>query len=179
MLARIIGVGNTLFGDDGVGFYFANALRECSKSNVPIINVETLDYSSLELIEGLDLVVFIDAGNPGKLSEPKLFLLEKDELTEIIGTSTIDIVDPHDLSPIQLTYIGYSIGSFNGKTFFLVIPSFRIDIGFGLSKSTAEKALGAVTLLESLARSFGLSLIVDKECFSRRIREKIIYDSSP
>lgn len=179
MSSKIIGVGNTLFGDDGVGFYYAYALRECSESSVPIVSVETLDYSSLELIEGASNVVFIDAGNPGRLSEPKLFLLEKEELEGIIGNSGVSAVDPHDLSPLQLVYIGYSLGSFGGKAFFLVIPSFRIEIGFGLSRETAEKALGSLVLLENLVRGLGETLTVDKECFSRKIGEKVVYDSSP
>lgn len=178
-MIKVIGVGNTLFGDDGIGFYLASALRECSRTSAQIEAMETLDYTSVSLLEKTDVAIFIDGSPPGALAEPRLLLLEKDSLREALAGGSPEAVDPHDLSPAQLAYVGYTIGVFSGRAFLLIVPTKRIDLGFGIAEETAEKSKQALDILEKLLKSLGAYFEADRECFFGSLRSKIVsYDSS-
>jgi hydrogenase maturation protease len=84
----ILGVGNPILSDDGVGIHVA---RELKKRSMPGVDVEELAASGLELLDvvrGYDKVVIIDAiqttrGKPGELH----ILEEKDFEKSIHGSS--------------------------------------------------------------------------------------------
>jgi len=84
----VLGVGNPILSDDGVGIHVA---RELKKKEIPGVDVEELAASGLELLDivrGYDEVVIIDAiqtkgGNPGQLH----VLEEKDFEKAIHGSS--------------------------------------------------------------------------------------------
>ena len=84
----VLGVGNPILSDDGVGIHVA---RELKKRSMPGVDVEELAASGLELLDvvrGYDKVVIIDAiqttkGKPGELH----ILEEKDFEKSIHGSS--------------------------------------------------------------------------------------------
>jgi hydrogenase maturation protease len=84
----ILGVGNPILSDDGVGIH---VVRELKKRKMPGVDVEELAASGLELLDvvrGYDKVVIIDAiqtteGTPGEL----YILEEKDFEKSIHGSS--------------------------------------------------------------------------------------------
>ncbi len=84
----VLGVGNPILSDDGVGIHVA---RELKKSEIRGVDVEELAASGLELLDvvrGYDKVVIIDAiqttnGKPGELH----VLEEKDFEKSIHGSS--------------------------------------------------------------------------------------------
>jgi hydrogenase maturation protease len=84
----VLGVGNPILSDDGVGIHVA---RELKKRKLPGVDVEELAASGLELLDvvrGYDKVVIIDAiqttkGKPGELH----ILEEKDFEKSIHGSS--------------------------------------------------------------------------------------------
>lgn len=88
MKVLVLGVGNPILSDDGVGIHVA---RELMKRKLPGIDVEELAASGLELLDvvrGYDKVVIIDAiqttkGKPGDLH----ILEEKDFEKAIHGSS--------------------------------------------------------------------------------------------
>lgn len=64
----IIGYGNPLRGDDGVGWQIADPLARLVGDSAQVLNVHQLTPELAEPISGADLVVFIDAcyeGQPG------------------------------------------------------------------------------------------------------------------
>ncbi|TFG67622.1 MAG: hydrogenase maturation protease [Methanomassiliicoccus sp.] len=71
MRTLVIGLGNPILSDDGVGIHVARKLREMS---MPSIDVEELAASGLELLDmiiGYDQVIVVDAiktegGRPGE-----------------------------------------------------------------------------------------------------------------
>lgn len=88
MKVLVLGVGNPILSDDGVGIHVA---RELKKRKLPGVDVEELAASGLELLDvvrGYDKVVIIDAiqttkGKPGELH----VLEEKDFEKSIHGSS--------------------------------------------------------------------------------------------
>jgi len=67
---RVIGVGNAWRGDDAVGLQAARRLRERLGPSVEVIDAEGDGLALLDLMEGADHVILIDAvkggGRPGK-----------------------------------------------------------------------------------------------------------------
>lgn len=68
----IIGVGNLLMGDDGIGIHAVEALRhEALPSNAAVFSAETRAFDALEYMDGCDKAVIVDAyrkgGAPGSI----------------------------------------------------------------------------------------------------------------
>lgn len=68
----VVGVGNLLMGDDGIGIHTVEALRkEKLPSGVKVFDCATRAFEVLECIDGCDKAVIIDAyknnGNPGSI----------------------------------------------------------------------------------------------------------------
>lgn len=88
MKVLVLGVGNPILSDDGVGVHVA---RELKKKVLPGIDVEELAASGLELLDivrGYDKVIIVDAiqttgGRPGEVH----ILEEKDFEKSIHGSS--------------------------------------------------------------------------------------------
>lgn len=178
VILRVIGVGNTLFRDDGIGFYFAEALKKCSTSDLQIESRETLEMTSLELMEGADTVVFIDAGDSKSIGQPKVLSLDAKELEASLDDVT-RLMDPHDLSPIQLAALSYKLGLFGGNSYFLLIPAFNLEIGFGISERTFQMALQAASLFERIIENLGGKISLDVECFTSSLRTYMTHHSNP
>ncbi len=91
----IIGVGNLLMGDDGMGIHAVEALRhEALPSNVVIFSAETRAFDALEYMDGSDKAVIVDAykkgGVPGSIYR-FTFDPSSDVLDESINLSMHDI----------------------------------------------------------------------------------------
>jgi hydrogenase maturation protease len=84
----IVGVGNPILSDDGVGIHIARRMKGLQ---LPDVDVEELPASGLELLDmvlGYDTVVIVDAIVTGKESPGKMYVLEEDDFERTIhGTS--------------------------------------------------------------------------------------------
>ncbi|MBN2270379.1 MAG: hydrogenase maturation protease [Sedimentisphaerales bacterium] len=67
----IVGLGNELLGDDGVGLHAVRELRKNPPAGVQVAEVGTRVFHAQHLIEDADLVIAIDAvrggGRPGSI----------------------------------------------------------------------------------------------------------------
>jgi len=91
----IIGVGNPLMGDDGIGIHVAEALRlEVLPRNVAVFDAETRAFDVLEYMNGSDKAVIVDAynkgGKPGNIYR-FTFAPSSEVLDESINLSMHDI----------------------------------------------------------------------------------------
>ena len=80
----ILGVGNPILSDDGVGIHVA---RELKKRSIPGVDVEELAASGLELLDvvrGYDKVVIIDAIQTTKGKPGELYILEEKDFEKSI-----------------------------------------------------------------------------------------------
>jgi len=166
---KVVGVGNTLFRDDGVGYYVARALMECSETDAEVAVVETLDTTAVGLLEGADVVIFVDAADPSAASAPKVVTLDWPTTKESLGELRGEAFDPHNMSPLSLAAMAYLTGDFAGQVYFLLIPAHDISMGFGLSEETAEMAIGSATLLVRLVESAGASIRLNGDCYASKI----------
>lgn len=164
----IMGVGNPLFGDDGVGSCLAMALAACH----PALNVEVRETPGLweiGILSGWEAVIFIDAVRGDAKEGPKLFKIETGRLGEEEVRELLSSLDPHRASPIALALLSVAAGASAGDWYLLGIPVLSLELGHGLSSETLENAKRALRLLERLLRRRGCALSLDLKCIEEEL----------
>jgi hydrogenase maturation protease len=119
---RIIGIGNLFRGDDAAGLLSARRLRECLDLSVEVLEAEGDGLALLDLMEGADRVILIDAvksgGHPG--TTIRLDLSKESRWGSLAPCSThaVGIAEAIDLArtlgrlPKQVILYGIEIDSF-------------------------------------------------------------------
>ena len=103
MKTLVLGIGNTLLGDDGVGVYAAQALAgRISEPNITVRDIGVDGLNLLEYILGYDRLVVIDAivtegGNPGDI-----YRLKPQPMSETAGLG----ISPHHFNLAATLEIG-------------------------------------------------------------------------
>lgn len=88
MKTLVLGIGNPILSDDGVGIHVARALKKTGIEGVTVDELAASGLELLDMIQGYDKLVIIDAiesrgGRPGEL----YVLSEKDFEKSIHGSS--------------------------------------------------------------------------------------------
>lgn len=113
MKTLILGLGNELYGDDGIGLHIVRILRkkvEAKKENFPWldnVDFEECSLSGLSLLEvivGYDKLIIIDTIKKATPVTGRIHLLEEKDLRDIPGPS------PHYVSVPQTLDIGKKLG---------------------------------------------------------------------
>jgi len=99
----VLGIGNPILGDDGVGFHIAQELaREIKDENIDVKDTSVDGLNLLELIVGYDNVIIIDAimTEDGEVGE--IYRLK----TEDIGKPAQSIISAHHLNLLTVIKLG-------------------------------------------------------------------------
>ncbi len=138
----IVGVGNVLRGDDGLGPVFVERLK--SKVGVPCINAGNAfeNYLGVIMRERPDTVLLVDAVhldmNPGE------FAIVDPNGIEHGGLST------HDVSPSL--FLNFLVEEIQCNVFLLGVQPERIELGTGISQTVRETL---VVLENEVAEALG------------------------
>ena len=103
MRTLVLGIGNPILGDDGVGFHIAQELaKEIKDENIDVKGTSVGGLNLLELIVGYDKVIIIDAimtesGEAGEVYQLRL---------EDIGEPAQSIISAHHLSLLTMIKLG-------------------------------------------------------------------------
>ena len=95
MKTIILGLGNTVLRDDGVGIYTARALRDELGDEVDILEAELAGMDLLEMLNGYDRAVIIDAIQLNNEDPGTVFRLRPDDMKitpRLASFHDIDIV---------------------------------------------------------------------------------------
>jgi hydrogenase maturation protease len=134
----IIGYGNTLRRDDGVGIEVAQAI---AAMNLPGVNVITRHQLVPELaapISEADTVIFVDA-DASATGHPELRPIEPARSGQIMAHAA----DPRSLLALSKQAFGGS-----PRAWSLAIPVEDFDFGFGLSHRSQVGLRAAVKLIK-------------------------------
>jgi hydrogenase maturation protease len=106
----VIGVGNVILGDDGVGWRVADAVDRGlgQRPDVVVIRVGTGGLTLMELMEGFDRTVVIDAMHTGSVPEGTVRVFPLSALPEA-GTSPLR--SSHDVSLGAALEVGRCLGT--------------------------------------------------------------------
>ena len=135
----VVGVGNKILGDDGVGIYVVNQLRKQVKNlDVTFEEAATGGLNLLDIIVGYDKAVIVDAvkSNNGEHGVVKRFSLD--------NFDTMHSCNPHDVSLIEAIDMAKKIGENRIPHEIVVIGIMMKDIPFEFSDSLSDEIAMAV-----------------------------------
>jgi hydrogenase maturation protease len=145
MKTIILGVGNQILGDDGVGIHITDILKErIMEPNITIDDAITGGMNLLELILGYDKAIIVDAvkTTEGKNGEVKRIPLE--------DFSTMHSCNPHDVSLNEAIEMAKKMGENRIPNEIIVIGILMKEIpcefGEKLSKEIAAAVPKAVEM---------------------------------
>lgn len=126
----ILGYGNSLRRDDGVGPWIAERAGASLRPAVAGLAVQQLTPELAETIAGFAWVVFVDA-KPG---------VHSFEIQEVSAPASQDLVITHASSPAVL--VGMAARVFGGmpRATLLTVPAHDFEFGEGFSDSTQRAA---------------------------------------
>lgn len=135
----MLGFGNPLRGDDGVGWVVAEAAAERWRGRVAVRTGHQLVPEWAADLSDADVVFFVDAS------------LEVDEtVLEILWTDEKSTpIDGHNLSPAQLLLLTRAAFGRAPRALVLHVPAVNFDFGQTLSPIAARGAGRAVCLLHA------------------------------
>jgi hydrogenase maturation protease len=123
---KILGAGNYLMADDGVGIHILEKLEKMNRNDVELINVGVGGMAILDYMEDADDVIIIDAvrgggGEPGsiykftdkELPPANLFMMSLHDLS-LVETLRLGRQIQPELMPDNITIIGIEVERVEG-----------------------------------------------------------------
>ncbi len=105
MKTIILGVGNQILGDDGVGIHVTNELKkQINNPNITIDDAVTGGMNLLELILGYDKAIIVDAVKTNKGEDGEVRRIPLGDF------STMHSCNPHDVSLIEAIEVAKKMG---------------------------------------------------------------------
>ena len=105
MKTLILGVGNPILTDDGVGILIARKLKE-EKPGLEVIETGEVGLTLLDLVVGYDKLVIIDSIKTGEGKPGELFILQLEDLKP-----TMDFSSSHGIDVASAFELGQKLGN--------------------------------------------------------------------
>lgn len=140
----VLGVGNILLKDEGVGVH---AVRELMKREYPpevsIVDGGTAGLDLLYLIEEASRLIIVDATN-GDAEPGTIFRFSPEELDDFIPSISNSL---HQIGLLEVLHIGRAMGILPPTTVFGVQPAV-VDWGMELTPELSARLPRLVSLIE-------------------------------
>jgi len=149
----VIGIGNTLLGDDGVGVYAARELAEkISVENVTVMDTAIDGLNLLDIIRNYERLIVIDAILDDKAETGTIFRLTQDQ----IPASSSSGASSHNLNLATTLNIGNNIfpGEIPREVVVFAVASHNVDYVTEEMTANVKKALPQV--VELITKELGL-----------------------
>ena len=146
MRTLVLGIGNPILGDDGVGFHIAQELaKEIKDENIDVKDTSIDGLNLLELIVGYDKVIIIDAimTEDGEVGE--IYRLRPENFVKTVHPTT----SPHNANLATAIEIGkkFLVGQMPAK---IVVFAVNIQEVTEFTEEMTEKVKEAVPKVVNL-----------------------------
>ena len=146
MRNTVIGIGNLLRADDGVGVHVAQRLKE-ERPNIEVVDMSTASIEMLDFIRGRDNVVIIDAIKTG--AEPgTIHRITHQELRSSNFTSS------HGLNLSGILMLGWQLYPDEMPKKLVILAVEAEDINSYSSRLTTKVQSAISELLEHIRKEF-------------------------
>ena len=143
----VIGAGNTLMGDDGVGIAVLELLRGKLPEKVELVDLGTAGLSLLHILAKLDIAIIVDAvdfgGSPG---ESRIMTPEEVRSTKKVGLST------HDCDLLGVIELSRGLGECPGAIVILAIQPYKVGPSTELSRPIRDELYNFVGRIVKMVR---------------------------
>jgi hydrogenase maturation protease len=137
----LIGYGNDLRSDDGVGQKIANLVATWGLENVRTYAVHQLTPELAETIARVDAVIFVDAYLGGEETKVKFIELTASERSQGIA---------HSLDPRSLLGLTQKLYDRVPKAWIIAVPGVNFELGESFSPVTESAMFNAFKLIDDL-----------------------------
>ncbi len=131
----ILGYGNPLRSDDGVGYQIARALlADRLSADVAVVAAQQLTPEMSQQISEVDRVLFIDAaqhGQPGTIT-----------VSAVSGAPSI--LDPHEISPALLLQLAHDLYGRAPRAHVMTVAAHSFETGDTLTEQVTAAIPGAI-----------------------------------
>jgi hydrogenase maturation protease len=138
----VIGYGNTLRGDDGVGPRVAEAVEALKLPGVRTFTCQQLSPEHAELISQAERVVFVDAA----VDAPK-----EVQLRELVPGETTQLM-AHAADPRTMLALARDVFGHAPTAWWLTIPAVNLEFSEVLTPETQRRLAEAVKKIQSVFR---------------------------
>ncbi len=151
----VIGMGNILLRDEGVGVHAVEALKRKYDfpEEVRLLDGGTLGLDLLHLIEGMDGVLFIDAVNLKK-SPGTIAVIEGEAIPSILEPK----LSLHHVGLADLLFASSFLGTRPAKVALVGIQPEIMEIGLELSKTVMDRFEKLMQVIVEKLREWGLEI---------------------
>jgi len=126
----IVGVGNVLMGDDGIGVHVIRALADSVPEDVDLIDAGTALHEAVYELKGYERVVLVDSVEAGDVPG-SVYRMELAELLKIDGSTRALSLHEHSVVP-TLREAGLA-GLELGEVVLIGVEPCRVEWGLDLS----------------------------------------------
>ena len=169
----ILGIGNRILGDDGVGSCFAEALSSLKLPDwIRAVDGGLGGIELLEEIENSDVLFLVDsiaAEDPG--SRVKVYKVNELPMNPEEVLMTLTEVGGHGVSPEILLSVALAIGKLPREAYVIGIVPSSIELSDRLSEEAKEGCVKALRVIEDILGGMGLGIAFDTISFLERLRE--------
>lgn len=142
----VVGVGNLLMGDDGMGIWVTEELRKAGlPDGVLALDGGTALLDVLEEVEGADRLVIVDAMS-GDSPPGTVYVLGSDDLKDRRGRFSL-----HDIGVAEMLEIGRLIYRIPEDVVLVGVEPEHVGPGIGLSRTLREKLQEVVRVVVEVA----------------------------
>jgi len=146
----VIGVGNRLMGDEGIGVRVVEELKRRSlPDDVDVVDAGTIGLDLLFVLEGYARAVIVDAAEMG-LPAGEVRVLGPADLAEAGPVS-----DAHGMGVAQVLELAEAMGLCPANVVLVGVQPDRVGPALDLSKPVEAALAGAVRCVEALVRTPG------------------------
>jgi hydrogenase maturation protease len=151
----VIGLGNILLGDEGVGVHAVEALKRKYDfpEEVRLLDGGTLGLDLLHLIEGMDGVLFIDAVDL-KESPGTIAVIEGEDIPSFLEPK----LSLHHVGLADLLFASSFLGTRPAEIALVGIQPETLDIGLELSKTVMDRFEQLLQAIVEKLREWGLEI---------------------
>ncbi|MEB3311830.1 MAG: hydrogenase maturation protease [Snowella sp.] len=157
----IIGYGNSLRSDDGVGRYLAERMAERQFSGVKVLSVHQLTPELAAEMAQVQAVIFIDA-----IAHTEPVITDEEASTEppipeiIVESLSYSAVKPalgHSSNPEALLKLCHDLYEQSPMAWWVTVPTQNFEFGETFSEITQAAIAPALTILEQLIKQLTIN----------------------
>ena len=137
----IIGYGNTLRNDDGVGYRLAERIATLSLLGLEVLASHQLTPDLAEAIAKVNLVIFADASADTSL---------KQVTVKNLGVEMVEFSSSHSCHPSYLLQLAKTLYGYSPKAYWLMLPCADFGLGETLSAKARQSQRDAFTIIQYL-----------------------------
>ncbi|HEY9832991.1 MAG TPA: hydrogenase maturation protease [Stenomitos sp.] len=139
----VIGYGNTLRSDDGVGQAVVERVKAWNLPNVQVLTVHQLTPELAEPLSNADLAIFVDAYPADFEQEVQVCPLEPASSGWTMG---------HTSAPKGLLAIAQALYNYYPQAWLVAIPAQNFELGYSLSLLAEQGMEEALNIIDELIR---------------------------